>query len=124
MATFKSYKELDAWKRSRELVKCVYELTKKYPKDEDFGLKLQMRRAAISVISNIAEGHGRQYKKETIQFMYMSRGSLNELEAQIEVSSDLGYITKEEVNTVLDILENCRKLLSGFINYLQKSELS
>jgi four helix bundle protein len=124
MSSFKSYKDLDAWKKSRELVKCVYELTKKYPKDEDFGLKLQMRRASISVLSNIAEGQGRQYKKEMIQFMYMSRGSLNELEAQLEVSFDLGYITSDEQQKTIEVLESCRKLLSGFINYLQKADLA
>ena len=114
---------MDAWKQSKSLVKIVYALTKKFPKDKDFGLKLQMRRASISVISNIAEGMGRQYKKETIQFMYMSRGSLNELEAQLDISQDLEYVTLDELKGANESLESSRKLLSGFINYLQKSDL-
>ena len=120
----KSYKDLEVWKESKILVKRIYELTKEFPREEDFGLKLQMRRAAISIISNIAEGMGRQYKKETIQFMYMSRGSLNELEAQADVSYDLGYISVKGLKQINDSVESSRKLLSGFINYLQKSELA
>ena len=120
----RSYKDLDAWKQSKSLVKIIYALTSRFPKEEDFGLKLQMRRASISVVSNIAEGMGRQYKKETIQFMYMSRGSLNELEAQLDVSFDLQYIKEDELKQANEAVENSRKLLSGFINYLQKSDLS
>ena len=120
----RSYKDLDAWKQSKSLVKIIYALTSRFPKEEDFGLKLQMRRASISVVSNIAEGMGRQYKKETIQFMYMSRGSLNELEAQLDVSFDLLYIKEDELKQANEAVENSRKLLSGFINYLQKSDLS
>ena len=120
----RSYKDLDAWKQSKSLVKIIYALTSRFPKEEDFGLKLQMRRASISVVSNIAEGMGRQYKKETIQFMYMSRGSLIELEAQLDVSFDLLYIKEDELKQANEAVENSRKLLSGFINYLQKSDLS
>ena len=105
-------------------MKFIYALTSRFPKEEDFGLKLQMRRASISVVSNIAEGMGRQYKKETIQFMYMSRGSLNELEAQLDVSFDLQYIKEDELKQANEAVESSRKLLSGFINYLQKSDLS
>jgi four helix bundle protein len=120
----RSYKDLDAWKQSKSLVKIIYALTSRFPKEEDFGLKLQMRRASISVVSNIAEGMGRQYKKETIQFMYMSRCSLNELEAQLDVSFDLQYIKEDELKQANEAVESSRKLLSGFINYLQKSDLS
>ena len=75
-----SYKDLDAWKNAMQLVKEVYLLTKKFPKEEMYALTSQAKRAAVSVPSNIAEGLGRQYKKDTLQFLHISRGSLYELE--------------------------------------------
>jgi four helix bundle protein len=123
MAIYKTFKDLDAWKESRKLVKSIYMATATFPKDEEFGIKLQMRRAAISVISNIAEGYGRQYKKESIQFMFMSKGSLNELEAQLTVSEDLNFLNDQTVNSLVEQIEVSRKLLSGYINYLEKADL-
>jgi len=75
-----SYKDLDAWENAMQLVKEVYLLTKKFPKEEMYALTSQAKRAAVSVPSNIAEGLGRQYKKDTLQFLHISRGSLYELE--------------------------------------------
>lgn len=76
----KSYRELDAWKEARKMTKEIYIITKKFPDDEKFCLTQQMRRAAVSVPANIAEGVGRNHTKDTIQFLYISRGSLYELE--------------------------------------------
>ena len=123
MAVYKTFKDLDVWKKSRELVKSIYQSTSSFPKEEEFGLKLQMRRAVISVVSNIAEGYGRQYKKESIQFMFMSKGSLNELEAQLVVSEDLNFLKGEMVQALLEQIEVSRKLLSGYINYLENADL-
>lgn len=123
MAAYKTFKDLDVWKKSRELVKSIYQATVSFPKEEEFGLKLQMRRAVISVISNIAEGYGRQYKKESIQFMFMSKGSLNELEAQLIVSGDLNFLKDDTVQLLLEQIEVSRKLLSGYINYLENADL-
>ena len=123
MAVYKTFKDLDVWKKSRELVKSIYQATSTFPKEEEFGLKLQMRRAVISVISNIAEGYGRQYKKESIQFMFMSKGSLNELEAQLVVSEDLNFLKGETIQVLHEQIEVSRKLLSGFINYLETADL-
>lgn len=123
MTVYKTFRDLDAWKRSRELVKSIYQATALLPKEEDFGIKLQMRRAAVSVVSNIAEGYGRQYKKEAIQFLFMSKGSLNELEAQVIVCEDLGYFKEEVIKPLTEQIETSRKLLSGYINYLEKTEL-
>lgn len=76
----KNYKELDAWQMAMRLTNEVYGVTKNYPKEEIYGLTAQTRRAAVSVAANSAEGVGRQYKKDTIQFLYIARGSLYELE--------------------------------------------
>lgn len=115
-----NYTELDVWKYARELVKLVYMLTKSYPQDELYGLTNQLRRSAISVPSNIAEGTGRQSNKETIHFLFIAKGSLNELETQLYLSFDLGYISKEELDNILQKVISNKKLLSGFINYYKK----
>ena len=111
------YIELDVWKNSRELVKIVYELTKSNPQSELYGLTNQIRRCAVSVPSNIAVGIGRQSNKETIHFLYISKGSLNELETQLYLSLDLTYISETELKMVLEKVISCKKLLNGFINY-------
>lgn len=123
MSNYKTFKDLDAWQKARELVKSLYQNTDLFPKNEEFGLKLQIRRAAISVISNIAEGYGRQYKKESIQFMFHSKGSLNEIESQLIVAEDLGYLKHDVTGILYEQIETSRKLLSGYINYLEKAEL-
>ena len=114
------YIELDVWISSRELVKKVYELTKSFPKEELYGLTNQIRRSSISVPSNIAEGCGRKSSKETIQFLFIARGSLFELETQIYLSNDLGYISEDTLRQILSMIETCMKLLNGFINYYKK----
>ncbi|HMC00270.1 MAG TPA: four helix bundle protein [Flavobacteriaceae bacterium] len=116
----KSYTELDVWKKSRELVKQVYLLTLLFPKEEIYGLTNQLRRSVISVPSNIAEGNGRQSNKETIHFLYIARGSLNEVETQLYLSYDLEYISEEHLKEILEKVISCKKLLNGFINYYKK----
>lgn len=123
MSSLESYTQLEVWKKARYLALEVYRLSAKFPKDELYGLTSQIRRAAISIPSNIAEGCGRQYKKETIQFQYIARGSQYELETELHLSLELGYISQEETNKVIEVLIESRKLLSGFINYLETSTL-
>ena len=89
-----SYKELTVWQKSIELVVEVYELTDKFPKVEMYGLISQMRRSAVSIPSNIAEGCARQNNKETIQFLYVSLGSIAELETQLLIAKELNYIAR------------------------------
>ncbi|MDO5979616.1 four helix bundle protein [Flavivirga spongiicola] len=115
-----NYTELDVWKYSRELVKLVYKLTKSYPQEELYGLTNQIRRSVISIPSNIAEGVGRQSNKETIHFLFIAKGSLNEVETQLYLSFDLGYILEEELKNILEKVISSKKLLSGFINYYKK----
>jgi len=111
----KTHKDLDVWKESIILVKDVYTLTKLFPKDEIYGLTSQMRRCAVSIPSNIAEGSARNYDKEFIQFLYISLGSLSELETQLIISIEINYIN--EYNFAK--LEKIKKMLLGLIKYLK-----
>jgi four helix bundle protein len=115
-----SYRDLDVWKQSRQLVKSVYQLSRSFPKEEQFGLTNQLRRAAISVPSNIAEGSGRNHSKDSIQFFFIARGSLYEIETQLIISFDLEYISDGHLQEVLEQITRCKKLINGFINYFQK----
>ncbi len=116
----KSYIELDVWQYSRKLVKLVYELTKPFPKEEIYGLTSQIRRSVVSVPSNIAEGLGRNSNKETIQFLYIAKGSLQEVETQLYLSFDLGFISELKLESILESVTATKKLLNGFINYYKK----
>ncbi len=118
-----NYKDLDAWKTSMQLVKEVYLLTKKFPKEELYALTSQMKRAAVSVPSNIAEGLGRQYKKDTLQFLHISRGSLYELETLLNIAVMVEIISETEFSNIIPSLEKSLQVLNGFINYNQKADL-
>ncbi len=89
-----SYRNLIAWQKAKALVIEIYKSTRNFPKDEQYGLTSQMRRAAISVPSNIAEGRGRHSRKELLQFLYQARGSLLELENQVDIARYLGYLPR------------------------------
>ncbi|SDD22527.1 four helix bundle protein [Williamwhitmania taraxaci] len=109
--------KLDAWKESVELTVDIYTLSSKFPKDELYGLTSQIRRAAVSVPSNIAEGSARKGTAETIQFLYIAVGSLAELETQIEISRRLGYISNVETITKRILL--VKQLTLGLVRYLK-----
>lgn len=119
MSKLESYRDLEVWKQTKDLVRLIYQVTKAFPKEEQFGLTNQLRRASVSIPSNIAEGCGRNHSKDSIQFFFISRGSLYELETQIIIACDLSYITIEEQNSILDNIKSCKRLLNGFINYFQ-----
>ncbi|MNY23669.1 hypothetical protein D3C86_1573440 [compost metagenome] len=114
------YSKLGVWLEARKLVNLLYDSSKLFPKEELFGLTNQMRRAAISVPSNIAEGCGRQTSKDTIHFLHISRGSLYELETQYYLAFDQKYIDENNFNVALEQIQTCKKLLNGFINYYKK----
>lgn len=114
-----NYKTLDAWKFSMDLVKNIYLVTKQYPKEEMYALTSQTKRAAVSVPSNIAEGLGRQYKKDTLQFLYISRGSLYELETLLNIAVMVEIISEDAFSLMIPSLERSLKILNGFIYSLE-----
>jgi four helix bundle protein len=118
-----TYKTLEAWKKSMQLVKDIYVLTGSFPKEEMFGLTSQLKRAAVSVPANIAEGIGRQYKKETIQFLHISRGSLYEVETLLNIALMVGIVNESQINLVTTLLDETQKILNGLINHLERSSL-
>ena len=115
----KNYIDLDVWKGARSLSKKVYLASSQFPSEEKFGLISQIRRAVVSIPSNIAEGCGRNYPKDSIQFFYIKRGSIYEVETQLYLSFDLDFISEIDLIAVLEKLETTRKLLNGFIKYYQ-----
>lgn len=119
----RNYQKLDAWKMSMQLVKEVYILTRSYPKEEVYTLTSQTKRAAVSISANIAEGMGRQYKKDTIQFLHIARGSIYELETLLNIAVMVEIINDKTFETFVPLLDDTVKLLSGLINYLSKAEL-
>jgi len=114
----RDHKDLDVWKKSMDLVVNVYQITQSFPDTEKYGLTSQMRRSAVSIPSNIAEGASRKGDKELIQFLYISIGSLSELETQYLIAIRLGFITKTN-DFELQLVE-VKKLLIGFKNYINK----
>lgn len=119
-----NYKTLDAWKVSMELVKEIYILTKQFPKEELYGLTSQIRRSAVSIPTNIAEGLGRQYKKDTLQFFYVSRGSIYELETLINIGLMANIISENDFQKLLPPIERALKLLYGLIkSYETRTDL-
>ena len=102
---------LDAWKESMALVKAVYEITRDFPREEVYGLSQQMRRAAVSVPSNLAEGAARTSRKEFAQFISIAKGSLSELETQLLIAADLQYIDRD--NSIFPQVEKVSRLLAG-----------
>jgi four helix bundle protein len=111
----KSFTDLNAWREGHNLVLLIYKITREFPKDEVYCLVSQMRRAAISITSNIAEGFGRHGYKEKIQFYYLAQGSLLELKNQILVAKDVGYIKKEDLEQIVKQANDAHRLLQGLI---------
>ncbi len=112
-----NYKNLEAWKKSMLLVKEIYLLTKSFPKEEIYALTSQIKRAAISVPANISEGIGRNYKKETVQFLHISTGSLYEVETFLQIAIDVKILEEIKIKSIFDLVEECIKILNGFIAY-------
>ena len=113
MKYIRPYKKLEVYTVGKELVLHVYELLKKFPKEEQYALCDQLRRAVISVPSNIAEGLGRLSKKEQVRFIEIAYGSLLEVETQLELACDLHYISEEDLDGVMALVDREAKLLSG-----------
>ena len=116
-----NYKTLEAWKKSMFLVKEAYIICKLYPKED--ALTSQTKRAAVSIPSNIAEGCGRRTKKDTTQFLYISRGSLYELETLLNIAVMIGFLDEHGFNRVAIIVDECLRILNGLINGFERDDL-
>jgi four helix bundle protein len=119
MNTVRTHRELDLWKVSMDLVIDIYTTTDGFPKDEKFGLTLQIRRAAVSICANVAEGAARGHPKEFVHFLYISLGSVSEVETQLEIAYRLNYI--KETGLLKDKTDRIRKMLIGLIKNVQKN---
>lgn len=115
------FTDLKAWQEAHELVKVVYKFLSELPKEEKFGLSDQLRRASISVTSNIAEGFSRQNYKEKVQFYYIALGSLTEVQNQLILSRDVGYIDEERCDKILKQSVVAQKLLNGLIKSIKNA---
>jgi len=109
------FTDLDAWQEAHKLVLEIYEITKKFPKEEMFGLVNQMRRAVISITSNIAEGFSRNSFKEKLQFYSRAQGSVTELQNQLLAAKDIGYISKEKFDNIAQQTVKVHKIINGLI---------
>lgn len=115
----KSFTDLVAWQEAHKLVLMVYEITRKYPKEEIFGLTNQTRRASVSTSSNIAEGFSRNTPKDKLQFYCISLGSLTETQDQLLIARDVGYINRVEFNKIADQTIIVNKLVNGLIKKIK-----
>ncbi|MBQ6164923.1 MAG: four helix bundle protein [Clostridia bacterium] len=113
-----SYKDLDVWKKSMDLVLDIYNITSEFPQDEKYGLSSQMKRAAVSIPSNIAEGQTRHSYKEFIHFLLIARGSCAELETQVLLCERLGLIEKENGEATTKAINEINRMINGLINNL------
>lgn len=115
MAGIKKFDDLVVWQKSHELVLEVYKLTEKFPRSEEFGLKNQLRRAGVSIPSNIAEGFKRKNLKDSCHFYNIAQGSLEECKYQLRLARDLGYADQEAYNKIIALTDEVGKLLHGWI---------
>ena len=123
MATIRHFRDIEAWQKARELTNSVYAVSGKGAFARDFALRNQVRKAAISVVANIAEGFERGGNAEFIQFLSVAKGSAGEVEAQLYIALDQGYVTQEEFKAVEAQIRSTKKLISGFMEYLRESDL-
>lgn len=116
--SLQSFKDLKVWEISIDFVTKIYKITSAFPASENYGLASQIRRAAVSIPSNIAEGSGRKNSKEFIQFLYVANGSLSEVETQLEIAFRLGYM--KEQYPLSDNIKLIRKMIVGLINAIKE----
>jgi len=122
MATdvIRSYRDLRVWQRGMDLVESIYVITQSFPKHEIYGLTSQMRRAAVSIPANIAEGHSREHTKEFRNFLSVAQGSISELETEVEIATRLGYLTAEQFRRLMDHIAGLAKEVRALREALAK----
>jgi four helix bundle protein len=113
-----SYRDLIVWQKSMVFVTELYKVSSHFPEAEKFGLLSQVRRSAVSIASNIAEGYGRNYTKDYIRFLQIARGSLFECQTQLEIGLNLGYLTHQDFTGITNISLEIEKMLNSLINKL------
>ena len=123
MAKIQRFEEIESWKQARQLTKMIYACSDTGRFAEDYGLKNQIRRAAVSIMSNISEGFGRGGNKEFIQFLATARGSVSEVQSQLYVALDAGYIKQDQFEKLYAQATDTNNTISGFIRYLCNSSL-
>lgn len=123
MATFESFEEIEAWQKARGLTRRIYAVSNKGPFSKDFGLRDQIRRASVSIMSNIAEGLERGGTREFIQFLSMAKGSSGEVRSQLYVAVDQGYIDKETFEQLYTLASEASRMITGLMKYLHKSNV-
>ena len=116
----RNFRNIKAWKSADDLATLIYSTTKTFPKEELYGLVSQIRRAAVSIPSNIAEGAARKSIKEYLQFLYIAQGSISELEYLLHLSKRIGYLRDSEYNKLDDLRNQTAKMLYGLIDYIEK----
>ena len=114
-----SYKELFAWQKAMDVVTEIYRVSKSFPKEEMFGLTSQIRRAAVSIASNIAEGHGRVTGSDRKHFVAMARGSLLEVETQVEIAVNLGYVEVTKAKPLFESMSELGKIINGLLKSIR-----
>ena len=119
MLKINAFNELNVWKNSRSFTKKIYQITNNFPNSENYGLKSQITRASVSIMSNIAEGFHRYSKKEFINFLVISRGSIAEVQSHLFVALDLKYINEEQFNKLYSQSEDIFKQKNALIKYLR-----
>jgi four helix bundle protein len=115
LTAISNFTQLDAWKEGHALVLMLYKMVKHFPREELFALNPQLRRAAVSITSNIAEGFSRQSYREKVQFYYISLGSITEIQNQLFIAKDLGYVTSEEFEHIFNQATKVQRILHGLI---------
>jgi four helix bundle protein len=123
MATLERFEDLDAWKKARELTKSIYQATSSGGFARDFGLRDQIRRAAVSVMSNIAEGFERDGNKEFFQFLSQAKGSCGEVRAQLYIAFDQAYVTEAQLQGSVERAVEVSRLIAGLMKYLNTSDV-
>lgn len=116
----RDFRNIKAWKNADDLATLIYSVTKTFPKEELYGLTSQIRRAAVSIPANIAEGAARKNTKEYLQFLYIAQGSASELEYLLHLSKRTGYLKDSEYDKLEDLREQTAKMLYGLISYIEK----
>ena len=113
----RDFRDLDVWKKSIDLVEKIYSITGNFPKSEIYGLGQQLKRAVVSISSNISEGCGRRTSKDFAQFLYNAFGSIKEVECQLIIANRLGYLRGDAFEEIMNEVNDVGKILRGFINY-------